>query len=88
MVIEEQHRRDDDVGASDVIAARFELVWRGVPIGSGVEADGDPRIFGVEPRLRALGDARKMIVERHNHDADGRALTGHSAPWLRRVCRG
>ena len=88
MILEEQHRHQDDIAARDVGAGGIELLRRFLPVGSGVKANRHPGIFAREPRLRALHRARQMIVERDDDDADGSGgASGHNAPLRHRGCR-
>ena len=87
MVVEEQHRRDDHVALGDVGYAAIERARVMVPVGGGVEADGDVGAVPGEPRRGTLGGARQMIVERDDHDVQGGPLTGHNVPSRRRACR-
>ena len=88
MVVEEQHRRDDDVAATDIGNAAVERAGIAVPVGSSVEADGNARAVLGEARGGPLGGARQVVVERNDHDVQGRGASGHNAPWRRTVCRG
>ena len=91
MVVEEQHRCDDNVTASDIRNAAVERTRGAVPVGGGVEADADVRAIVCELRRRPLRRARQMIVEGDDDDpeglrCDGRA-NGHNAPLRHRGCR-
>ena len=60
MVFEEEHRRDNDIGASDVGLGAFEHRWVAVPIGGGIETDAD--IVAGHVMIGALDGRSEMVV--------------------------
>ena len=74
MVLEEEHRDDEDVGTCDIGVAAGEPVGVAVPVGGGVEADLDP--VGCKGGGRALDGTGKVIVERDDDGAQHR----HAGP--------
>ena len=76
VVLHEQHGDDDDVGSVDVGAAAFERGAVAAPIGGGVEGEIEPWQIPLEGGARAVGRARKMIVERDDRDSHGRGPSG------------
>ena len=67
LLIKEQHGDDDDIGARDVGARGVQLAVL-VPIGSGMETDGDRQAHFLETHARPVDRARQMVIERDNHD--------------------
>ena len=71
MILHEQHGGDDDVGCLDVGAAALQALGIVPPFGGGVQAKlTDLGYRALELRTRALDRARKMTVERDDHEAD------------------
>ena len=76
MILEEQHRGDDDVAGLDVGDAALERLGVGAPLGRGVQRDVQPGRLATQPRPRAVGRAREVGVHRHDDDVHSRALSG------------
>ena len=93
LVFEKDHRGQYDVTAGDVGARGLQLV-AAFPIGGGVKADRNARLFTFEARPGALDSARKMVVECDDDHANCgsdsfgyRRFSVHNGPWLRKASR-
>ena len=71
LIVEKQHRRDDNVRAIDIrktFLERFRLV---VPVGGGVKVQCEARDLCTQDRFCPLGTGGNVGVEGNQHDANG-----------------
>ena len=93
MLLDEQHRGDDDVGAADVRNRAVQRARNAVPVAGGMEIQRHRREGAAQIGLRGHHRAAEMRVERQDDNPDGRpvdhdgALTGHSSPLHHRGSR-
>ena len=95
LFIKEQHGDDDDIGARNVGAGGVQLAVL-VPIGGGVETDGDRQAHLLEAHARPVDRARQMVVERDDHDMAvirpilfrWRGISAHNGILPRKAYRG
>mgnify|MGYP005840640675 CR=1 FL=1 len=87
MLLEEEHRRDDDVGAGDVGAAARERARIGAPLRGHMDRQGEPWQIRGEPARGALDRTGQVRVHRHDDDPHGRGVSGRNALWHRTAFR-
>ena len=90
VVFHEQHRRDDDVAAADVLDALGERRLVAAPLVCGVDHQREARKLCLQPRLRAGSCAGQVAVHRHDDDPDGLGegddVIAHSVLLRHRAC--
>ncbi len=78
VLVEEEHRRDDDVGLRDIALGSVQQLGIVVPHAGGMESHFEAGQRLPQPLLRPRDRARKMVVERHDRDAHGCGVSGRS----------
>ena len=88
MLVEEEHRRDDDVRLRDIrLAARQRDLVRG-PVLGRMDDEAQARHLAAQRLRGTVGRARQVAVHRDEHDAHRGHFSGRSALWHRRASRG
>ena len=88
VLVHEQHGREHDVAPRDVGLAGLQGGRIGVPGRGGVEIEDEAGQVAGEALAGALQGAREMVVHRHEHDPERRALSVRNALSHRTASRG
>ncbi len=87
VILQEEHRADDDVGRGDVGVAAGQEGGIAAPFVGGMDGQGQAIKFPAEARFGARDGRGQVTVHRHHHDPDGVALSGRNALWHRKGSR-